>query len=226
MQINEQVVENFKNLAQVNPQIKLTSDCIRHASEDKECILYWNWNQTLDKDVPIYDMNYLLRILDMYENIGFDKVICEEETDGLIIKLKDGRMENTYRYGIEEDEINDIFIQAPTKEDFFSSKLTGDYVSFTITKNDVNILKKQIEINTAPHIILNGNLITITDKTNTSSNKFKMKIDATIEQESVIPTEKFSVLKNDEYKVDVYTNACVFTSKDDVLTYIIVKLDI
>lgn len=119
-----------------------------------------------------------------------------------------------------------IFIQVPTKKDFIEKKLRNKIADFDMTKNHINILKKQIEINNSPHVIFKNNEIVITDKSNTSSNKFKMKFDIDCLEESVIPSEKFSFLKENKYKVEIYDNAIVFTNENGSFIYIIVKLDI
>jgi len=215
MIINNDVIDKFAQIAKINPQIKISSKEIGVASSDKKAIVYWQWNQDVEKEYGIYDMNNFLNMVKLH---NLDDIETVEKTDRIEIKSSNGI--NNYKF--EAQNITSIFLSPPDKETFLS-KLTDDPKEFKLSVRDIELLQKQSCVLGSEDMVFEGNTITLTNENDSSSNTYKKVLDSVEEiSKSIIMTSMFALMRPLEFTVKIYETAVIFDSGE--ICYVHVKL--
>ena len=220
MNIDQNVLDRLSQIAKVNPQILIRSDEIAVASGDKKCIVYWKWDQTVETMFGIYDMNHFLNVMKLHT---IEDVTVTEETTNVKIKSSSG--ENTYK--LEVEDLNDIFKVPPTKNDFFTKRLTDQPAELTMKADLISVIKKQYNVLSCPHLVFEQNEIILNDCNDSSMNTYRKEIveDKNIAR-SVILASMFCIMETEDYNVKVFENAVIFENNARDICYVHAKLDI
>lgn len=215
MIINNDVIDKFAQIAKINPQIKISTQEIGVASADKKAIVYWQWKQDVEKEYGIYDMNNFLNMVKLH-NLG--DISVAEKKDRLEIKSSNGI--NNYRF--EAQNITDIFLSPPTKEVFLGI-MSADPKQFSLTTRDIELLQKQSCVLGSDDMVFEGDTITLTNESDSSSNTYK-KVLTGVEgiSKSVIMTSMFALMRPLEFTVRIHDTAVIFDSGE--ICYVHVKL--
>jgi len=170
MIINNDVIDKFAQIAKINPQIKISSKEICVSPKDHKVIVYWKWNQDVEKEYGIYDMNNFLNMVKLH---NLDDIETVEKVDRIEIKSSNGI--NNYKF--EAQNISSIFEEPPNKETFLS-KLTDTPKEFKLSVRDIELLQKQSCVLGSGDMVFEGNTITLTNENDSSSNTYKKVLDS------------------------------------------------
>jgi len=212
MKIDQNIVDNFAYLAKVNPKMVIKSDELAVSAENKHCIVYWSWKQTVDGDsrFGIYDMNGLLNVLKLHD-IPNTEII--EENNKMKIESSFG----INHYALVNEDIDDIFLKPQPKDVFLTDRVKGDPIKLKMGEKFIQLLQKQISVLGSPHVKFVDNKIQILNQHDSSENTYEKELDVSnIETPHFIDAKLFNGMKVSDYEVTIYDNTIIFESYKEI----------
>jgi hypothetical protein len=210
MKFTSEQVSILKTLSKINEQMYFTSNTLGLSSNDKNCIVYYDWDVIWKKSFGIYDMKSFLSVLSLYK----EPELIEEETN---IIIKEGREKTTIKHTSKQ-----CIICPPDKETIFTSINNQNKLhdTFKITKDEMSHLLLQTNVLKTQHIVFNVNEITSLNKNNSAVTNFTLQIEGMNSPEKTLDRTHFVNMRESSYTVKIMDNVVIFTDDVNKITYI------
>lgn len=168
MKLSNDTIAVLKNFAEINPGLYFRAgQTLKTISAQKSILAQATITETLDKDFGIYDMNNFLSVISSHPG-GVEIELGEKNA---VIVGNNGRSKINYRFCSPE-----MIVVAPDK----NINLTDPEISFTLSEDDYNWIRKIASVLQSPHIIVESDgkkvYISTTDVANDASHSEALEI--------------------------------------------------
>jgi len=219
MNLSKDTVAILKNFAAINGNFFSPGDTkeIKTWTIKKNIFAKANLDEAIPSELPIYDLNELLSVVDFYKD-GANTLIDLKDTYAVI---SDGGT-SKIKYAYTEKEL----LSYPDKD-----LVIDDYnVSFDLTKDDISGIMKAASVLGAPDIQIKNNDgsidVIVYDKKVPNGSTYEMNlgdVDAGFQFELQLKIENLKIMTDKDYTLSIADGKPLIflKSKDDVIEYFI-----
>jgi hypothetical protein len=216
MKISKATIELLKNYSSINPSIYVESgSSIQTSSPYENVSTYAEVDETFPVEFGIYELSRFLNVISMMPDPDFD---FQEK----YVQITSGRHSIKYQYASKSMIIYKKFDAAA------ASSVKGD-IEFTLTKNDLSMLRKASALLSMPDLqfqCVDGKIVArVVDQENGTIDDYTTIIgDCSVETSDPISFE-FDAIKliDGDYNVSMSVDMpfAIFSKVDDSLFYVV-----
>ena len=192
---HKQILKSFSSISE---QIYITSQIVGVTDPQKTLGAYYEWGVEIPEPYGVPNIVEFLSIIDMYN----DPTVIKDNKN---ILISEGKKKNKYVCLSEASIIKPI-----AKQTFIENVLSKRTCEseFVLSKDQINDIRKNVNILKNTHLKFEGNSISTFDKkinsNSDSENKFEMEIDGMNTKIKVIPSSNIGIIVQDDYKFKIY----------------------
>lgn len=206
MKISKRTLAILKNFANINQSLAMKQgNVIRTISDTRDFMAQAQVDETFEQEFAIYDLNEFLSAMSLFNE---PDVIFEDD----YLLIKEGKRSQKFWYADPA-----VITQPPSKE----MKLPSLEVNVDISKEDLAALIKAASVNNASDVVftgtkLDGQFVSIHDKTNPTSNTFNLSLadQSDAEYNMALTVDKFKFLPMD-YNVQICVKGMAHFRNDE-----------
>ena len=161
MKLSDNTISVLKNYSTINQNLMINmGSTLSTMSAMKNIVAKATVEETFEQDVAIYDLNEFLACMSLFQNLDLDF-----QDDFVIMK---GESNNSLKYWYSDPSVVTTVssaIEMPECE-----------VNFTLSTEQLSDITKAAATIGAPHMVLEGGNLRVTDKKNDTANSYSMNL--------------------------------------------------